>query len=62
MSNYPNPTAIGAVDREIRMMRKRAEQIKRHCKKGQLTDKELESARKQLTGIYARFLREAMEE
>lgn len=34
MSNYPNPTAIGAVDREIRMMRKRAEQIKRHCKKG----------------------------
>lgn len=43
-------------------MRKRAEQIKRRRKKGQLTKEELESARKQFTGIYTRFLWEAMEE
>lgn len=40
MSHYSNPTAnaaIGAVDREIRMMRKRAEQIKRRHQQGLLT-------------------------
>lgn len=65
MSHYSNPTAnaaIGAVDREIRVMRKRAEQIKRCRKSGQLTNEELVSARKQFTGIYARFLREALED
>lgn len=65
MSHYSNPTAnaaIGAVDREIRMMRKRAEQIKRRRKSGQLTNEELAVASKQFTGIYARFLREALED
>lgn len=65
MSHYSNPTAntaIGVVDLEIRIMRKCAEQIKQRRKKGQLTKEELESARKQFTGIYTRFLREAMEE
>ena len=65
MSHYSNPTAnaaIGSVDREIRMMRKRAEQIKRRRKNGQLTSEELAAARKQFIGIYARFLREALED
>lgn len=65
MSHYSNPTenaAVGAVDRELRMMRKRAEQIKRRRKNGQLTNDELASARKQFIGIYARFLREALED
>lgn len=65
MSHYSNPTAnaaIGAVDREIRMMRKRAEQIKQRRKNGQLTIEELTLARKQFVGIYARFLREALED
>lgn len=65
MSHYSNPTAnaaIGTVDREIRMMRKRAEQIKRRRKSGQLTNEELAVASKQFTGIYARFLREALED
>lgn len=65
MSHYSNPTAnaaIGTVDREIRMMRKRAEQIKRRRKNGQLTNEELALARKQFVGIYARFLREALED
>lgn len=64
MSHYSNPTAnaaIGAVDREIRMMRKRAEQIKRRRQQGLLTPEELATARRQFTGIYARFLREALE-
>lgn len=65
MSHYSNPTAnvaIGAVDRELRMMRRRAEQIKRHRKNGQLTAEELALARKQFIGIYARLLREALED
>lgn len=65
MSHYSNPTAnaaIGAVDREIRMMRKRADQIKRRRQHGLLTPEELAKARKQFVGIYARFLREALED
>lgn len=65
MSHYSNPTenaAVGAVDCELRMMRKRAEQIKRRRKSGQLTNEELVLARKQFVGIYARFLREALED
>lgn len=65
MSYYSNPTenaAIGAIDREIKMMRKRAEQIKRRRQKGQLTPEELADARKQFVGIYGRFLREALED
>lgn len=65
MSHYSNPTAnaaIGAVDREIRMMRKYADQIKRRRKNGQLTTDELVLARKRFVGIYARFLREALED
>lgn len=65
MSHYSNPTAnaaIGNVDREIRMMRKRAEQIKQRRKNGQLTVEELAKAHRQFVGIYARFLREALED
>lgn len=65
MSHYSNPTAnaaIGAVDREIRMMRKRADQIKRCRQQGLLTPEELATARKQFIGIYARLLREALED
>ena len=63
MSHYSNPTAntaIGAVDREIRVMRKRAEQIKHRHQQGLLTKEELSNARKQFVGIYARFFREAL--
>ena len=65
MSHYSNPAAnaaIGAVDREIRMMRKRADQIKRRRQQGLLTPEELTTARKQFIGIYVRLLREAMED
>lgn len=65
MSHYSNPTAnaaIGSVDREIKMMRKRAEQIKRRRQKGLLTAQELAQARRQFVGIYRRFLREALED
>lgn len=64
MSHYSNPTAnaaIGTVDRELRMMRRRAEQIKRHRKDGQFTAEDLALARKQSIGIYARLHREALE-
>ena len=63
MSYYSNPTAnaaIGTVDREIRMMRKRAEQIRRRRQKGLLTPGEEALARREFVGIYRRFLLEAL--
>ena len=65
MSHYSNPTAtaaIGAVDRKIRMMCKRVDQIKHRRQQGLLTPEELATARKQFIGVYARFLREALED
>lgn len=65
MSHYSNPTAnaaIGSVDREIKMMRKRADQLKRRRQMGRLTPEEEALARKQFVGIYRRFLREALED
>lgn len=65
MSHYSNPTenaAIGTVDREIRQMRKRAEQIKRRRKMGLLTPEEEALARRQFAGIYRRFLLEALKD
>ena len=64
-SHYSNPTAnaaIGAVDREIHRLRKKAARLKALRQQGKLTRQELESARKEFTGIYRRILREAMEE
>jgi hypothetical protein len=65
MNHYSNPTAnaaIGTVDREIRRMRKRAQQIKRLRRQGRLTPQEEALARKQFVGIYRRFLLEALED
>lgn len=65
MNHYSNPTAnaaIGTVDREIRRMRKRAQQIKRLRRQGRLTLQEEALARKQFVGIYRRFLLEALED
>ena len=63
MNHFSNPTAnavIGSVEREIKMMRKRAEQIKRRRQNRLLTPQELAQAQKQFVGIYRRFLREAL--
>jgi hypothetical protein len=65
MNHYSNPTAnaaIGTVDREIRVMRKRAQQIKRLRRQGRLTPQEEALARKQFVGIYRRFLLEALKD
>ncbi len=66
MSNhYSNPTAnaaMGAVDREINRMRKKAARLKNLQQQGKLTDRELNRARKEFTGIYRRILLEALEE
>ena len=65
MSYYSDPTAnaaIGAVDREIRRMRKRAEQIRHRRQKGLLTKQEEEAARREFVGIYRSFLLEAPED
>lgn len=64
MSYYSNPTenaAIGAVDREIKVMRKRAQQIRNLRKKGLLTPEHELCARREFTGIYRRLLLEALE-
>lgn len=65
MSYYSDPTAnaaIGSVDREIRMMRKRAEQLRTRRKKGLLTPAEVAWARKAFVGIHRRFLKVALED
>ena len=65
MSYYRDPTAnaaIGTVDREIKLMRKRAAEIKRRRQRGQLTAEELAKARRQFVGIYRRFLGAALED
>ena len=65
MSYFSNPTAnaaMGAVDREIREMRKRAKLLKQRRLQGLLTPEEVARARKAFTGIHRRFLREALGE
>lgn len=65
MSYYSNPTenaAIGAVDRELKIMRKRAEQLKIRKQKGLLTPTEEAIARHHFVGIYKRLLLEALKD
>lgn len=65
MSYYSNPTAnaaIGRVDREWEFMRKKAEHIRARRLRGQLTHAELAAARKQFVGIYAKLLRDALQD
>lgn len=62
-SHYANPTAnaaIGSVDRQLRQMQKRADQIRSRRRRGLLTQKELAAARRQFVGIYRRLLNEAL--
>ncbi len=64
MSYYSNPTenaAIGAVDRELRAMRKRAKQLQALRKRGLLTPQLETRARKEFIGIYRPLLREILE-
>lgn len=64
MSYYSDPTAnaaIGAVDRELRLKRKRAKQIARQLREGWLSLQELEQARREFTGLHRNFLREELE-
>lgn len=64
MSNYySDPTAsaaTGAVDQELRQMKKRAREIGRQYRLGLLSPKELAQAARPFTGIYRRFLLEAL--
>ena len=64
MGHYSNPTentAIGSVDREIKMMRKWAADIKYRRRKNLLTPAEVAKARRAFVGIYRRLLLEALE-
>lgn len=64
MSNYrSDPTAnaaIGAVDKELNRMRKRAQEIRRLRLQGRFTPAEEMKARRQFIGIYRRLLNEAL--
>ncbi len=65
MSNYrSDPTAtaaIGAVDKEIRQMTKRAKRIKELRRRGLLTPEAEARARREFSGIFRSLLREALE-
>lgn len=64
MSNYDSdPTAnaaIGAVDKELRRMRREAAQLRKRREQGRLTRAEELSARRRFRGIYRRLLEEAL--
>lgn len=65
MSYYSNPTAnaaIGSVDRELRLLKKWAKQIRKRHQLGLLTQEEIARAQKQFVGVYRRFLKEALED
>ena len=65
MSYYSNPTAnaaIGSVDRELRLLKKWAKQIRKRRQLGLLTQEEIARAQKQFVGVYRRFLKEALED
>lgn len=65
MNHYSNPTAnaaIGTIDRELKMMRKRAKFLKERKQKGLLTPAEEACARKQFVGIYRHILQNALAE
>lgn len=58
MNHYSNPTAnaaMGAVDKELKMMRKYVKWLKKRKQLGLLTPEQEEAARKQLIGIYRRL-------
>ena len=63
MSYYRNPTAdaaIGAVDKEIQIKRKRAKMYRQRRLAGLLTPEEAVLARREFTGIHRRLLRTAL--
>lgn len=63
MSYYSNPTenaAIGAVDRELKAMKKRASRLRYLKRRGLLSAAEEAQARKEFVGIYRRLLRDAL--
>lgn len=65
MSYYRNPTAnaaIGAVDKEIKIMKKRAKLIRQRRLMGLLTAEEAARARREFVGIHRRLRRVALGE
>ena len=65
MANYRNdPTAnaaLGSIDREIREKRKQARIAARMIRSGELSAEQEYKLRRNFTGIYRRFLEEALE-
>lgn len=62
-NHYSDPTAnaaIGAVDHELKQMRREAAALKKLRRQGRLTPDILAAARRRFTGIYRRFLLEAL--
>lgn len=66
MANYRNdPTgnaALGSIDREIKQKRKEARIAARMILGGQLTAEQEYRLRRRFTGIFRRFLEEALED
>lgn len=61
---YSDPTAnaaIGAVDKEIHRMRRKAARIRALRQRGQLSLEEEAAVRRQFVGIYRRLLDEALD-
>ena len=65
MSHYSDPTAaraLGGINREFSRLEKKAEAICARWAAGELSDRDLEKAHAQFTGIYRHVLTHALKE
>ena len=65
MGYYSDPTAnmaIGNINKEISKLEKKAKSLKKLLEKGKLSQKELERAQAQFTGLYRHVLDNVLEQ
>lgn len=65
MSYYSDPTAakaLGSINREFSRLEKKAKKLRARFEAGQITEKDLERAQAQFTGIYRHVLQHVLAE
>ena len=65
MRSYSDPTAaraLGEINREFSRLEKKAKALRKRWEAGTLSDKELERAQAQFTGIYRHVLNNVLKE
>ena len=65
MSHYSDPTAnhaLSGINREFARLEKKAKNLRRRWKEGEITSEDLEKAQAQFTGIYRHVLTHVLQE